>query len=190
MSFFVRALCALPAVAVASAALACPLHKNDAGASARITVAQAAASDTIAKAAKAGGISIEMPWSRATPRGAQIAAGYLKVTNSGKEADRLTGGSFPNAARVEIHEMKMEGGVMTMRPIAGGVEIKPGETIEFKPGGHHLMFMGLKQGLKDGDNVQGTLTFEKAGTIAVEYRVAPIGARAAPTASGREHMQH
>ena len=99
----------------------------------------------------------------------------MKITNAGKDADRLTGGTFPNAARFEIHEMKTEGSVVTMRPLPKGLEIKPGETVEFKPGGYHVMFMGLKQGLKEGQTVKGTLTFEKAGTIDVEYRVGPIG---------------
>ncbi len=190
MSFLVRTLCALPALVIASGAAAHCGQSHDAKAgSAPVVLAQA--SSGAGKTVQAGGIAVEAAWSRATPGGAQIAAGYLKIVNSGKDADRLTGGSFPNAARVEIHEMKMDDGVMKMRPIAGGLEIKPGETIEFRPGGHHLMFLGLKQGLKEGQTVKGTLTFEKAGTIAVEYRVAPIGAKA-PSAGGGGggHMQH
>ena len=186
MSFLMRTLCALPAVAIASGAFACPLHSPKASAAARIVMAQAASTD-VARTFKAGGISVEAPWSRATPGGAQVAGGYLKITNGGKDADRLTGGSFPNAARFEIHEMKTEGGVMTMRPVAGGLEIKPGETVEFKPGGYHLMFMGLKGSLKEGQTVKGTLVFEKAGTLAVEYRVGPIGG-SAPAAGGHQHQ--
>ena len=139
-----------------------------------VILAQAASADA-GKTFKAGSIAVEAPWSRATPGGAQVAGGYMKITNTGKEADRLTGGTFPNAARFEIHEMKTEGGVMTMRPLPKGLEIKPGETVEFKPGGYHAMFMGLKQGLKEGQTVKGTLVFEKAGTLDVEYRVGPIG---------------
>jgi copper(I)-binding protein len=110
----------------------------------------------------------------------------MKITNSGTDADRLTGGTFPNAARFEIHEMKTEGSVVTMRPLPKGLEVKPGETVEFKPGRYHVMFMGLKQGLKEGQTVKGTLTFEKAGTIDVEYRVGPIGG-GAPAAGGHKH---
>ncbi|HKY85901.1 MAG TPA: copper chaperone PCu(A)C [Pseudorhodoplanes sp.] len=186
MSFFVRTLCALPAVTIATGAFACPLHSPKASASARIVMAQASSQDA-GKTFKAGGISVEAPWSRATPGGAQVAGGYMKITNSGKDIDRLTGGSFPNAARLEIHEMKTEGGVMTMRPVAGGLEIKPGETVEFKPGGYHLMFMGLKGSLKEGQTVKGTLVFEKAGTIAVEYRVGPIGGGAPAAGGGHKH---
>jgi periplasmic copper chaperone A len=156
--------------------------------SAMITIAFAQASTGAGKIFKAGNIAVEAPWSRATPGGAQVAGGYMKITNNGKEADRLTGGSFPIASRFEVHEMKTENGVMTMRPVTN-LEIKPGETIEFKPGGYHVMFMGLKQGLKDGGTVKGTLTFEKAGKLEVEYRVGPIGGGSAPAAGGG-HQHH
>ncbi len=151
-----------------------------------VILAQAASQDA-GQTFKAGGIAVETPWSRATPGGAQVAGGYLKITNGGAETDRLTGGSFSAASRFEIHEMKTEGGVMTMRPLPKGLEIKPGETVEFKPGGYHLMFMGLKRGLKDGESVKGTLIFEKAGTLEVEYRVGPIGGGGAPGAGGHMH---
>jgi hypothetical protein len=164
-------------------------HALKSPAPALIILAQAASSDA-GKSFKAGGITVQAPWSRATPGGAQVAGGYMTITNNGKDADRLTGGTFPLASRFEIHEMKTEGGVMTMRPIPEGLEIKPGETIEFKPGGYHLMFMGLKQGLKEGRSVKGTLTFEKAGTIEVEYRVGPIGGGTTPSADGGHKHHH
>jgi periplasmic copper chaperone A len=124
-----------------------------------------------------GPLVIEAPWARATPGGAQVAAGYVKVTNKGSEPDRLTGGTLPVAAAVEVHEMSMSAGVMKMRRLEQGLEIKPGQTVELKPGGYHIMFMGLREGLKEGQPVKGTLVFEKAGTIEIEYRVAPIGAQ-------------
>jgi len=136
---------------------------------------------------KAGSLSIEAPWTRATPGGAQVAGGYMKITNAGKETDRLVNGVFPHAARFEVHEMAVEGGVMKMRPLTKGLEIAPGQTVELKPGGYHVMFMGLKQGLKEGQSVKGTLMFEKAGTVEVEYRVGPIGG-GAPAAGG--HSAH
>ena len=83
---------------------------------------------------------------------------------------------MPNAADVEVHEMTMTDGVMKMRRLQTGLEIKPGQSVELKPGGYHLMVVGLKEALKDGQTVKGTLVFEKAGTIEVEYGVAPIGA--------------
>lgn len=128
---------------------------------------------------------IEGPWARATPGGAKVGGGYVKITNSGTSVDRLIGGSLAVAGTVEVHEMRMDGGVMQMRRLADGIELKPGETIELKPGGNHLMFMDLKTGLVAGQPVAGTLVFEKAGTVAVEFAVAPIGAGQAP--SGHSH---
>jgi uncharacterized protein YcnI/copper(I)-binding protein len=125
---------------------------------------------------KAGNLVITAPWVRATPRGAPVAGGYLTITKNGREPDRLVGGSFAAAGRFEVHEMSMEGGVMRMRPVADGLEIKPGQTVELKPGGLHLMFMGLKEQLKPGDTVKGTLEFAKAGTVEVAYPVRSMGA--------------
>jgi periplasmic copper chaperone A len=126
----------------------------------------------------AGSLKIGHPWARATPKGAAVAGGYLKITNTGKEPDRLIGGSVAFAGRFEIHEMSHEGGVMKMRHLPKGLEIKPGETVEFKPGSYHLMFMDLKQPLvKDQTpRPKGTLMFEKAGKVEVEFAVEAIGA--------------
>jgi len=124
---------------------------------------------------KLGTLEIDHPWTRATPKGAPVAGGYLKITNKGAAPDRLIGGSFPGAGRFEIHEMKLNDGVMQMRPLSGGLVIKPGETVEFKPGSFHLMFLELKAPLEQGTMVKGTLSFEKAGTIEVEYKVEAIG---------------
>ncbi len=124
---------------------------------------------------KIGALDIAHPWTRATPKGAAIAGGYLSITNKGTTPDRLVGGSLSIADRLEIHEMKMQGTVMQMRPLPAGLEIKPGATVELKPGSFHLMFMGLKEPVVVGKRVKGTLVFEKAGTIEVEYAVEPVG---------------
>ncbi len=124
---------------------------------------------------KAGDLVIEAPWLRATPRGAQVAGGYMKITNTGKVADRLVGGALDQAQRFEVHEMTMADNVMKMRPMTNGIEIKPGESIELKPGGYHIMGMDLQGSYAAGQTIKGTLTFEKAGTVAIEYRVEPIG---------------
>jgi copper(I)-binding protein len=124
---------------------------------------------------KAGSIEIKHPWSRATPKGSEVAGGYMKLINTGKEPDRLIGGSVPIAGKFEIHEMSMEGGVAKMRMLPKGIEIKPGETVELKPGSYHLMFVGLKQPFEKGKRVKGTLQFEKAGTVEVEYAVEAVG---------------
>ncbi len=123
-----------------------------------------------------GPIRIEQPWTRATPKGATIAAGYMKITNTGSNSDRVVGGSATFASGLELHEMATDGGVMKMRKLGGGVEIKPGETVEFKPGSYHVMFTGLARPLAKGERVKASLTFEKAGTIELEYPVQPVGA--------------
>lgn len=135
--------------------------------------------------AKTGGISVSAPWTRATPAGAKVAGGYLKITNNGTSADRLVGATSDIAGRMEIHEMKMNDGVMQMRPLDAGLEIRPGESIELKPGGLHLMFMDTKRQLKEGDTVKATLTFEKAGTLDVSFKVGSIGGGSAP--AGHHH---
>lgn len=145
----------------------------------------AMAADT--KVYKAGSLTIEAPWARATPGGAKVAGGFMKITNTGKEPDRLIGGTVPFANRFEVHEMAVEGGVMKMRELAKGLEIKPGQTVELKPGGYHLMFMDLKSGLKEGQSVKGTLVFEKAGKVDVEYKVGPIGGGAPKGGGGHSH---
>ena len=136
---------------------------------------------------KAGSIEIKHPWARATPKGSEVAGGYMKLINTGKETDRLVGGSMPTAGKFEIHEMSMDGNVMKMRPLPNGIEIKPGQTVELKPGSYHLMFVGLKAPFEQGKRVKGTLQFEKAGAVEVEYAV-----EAAGSTPGRhdEHKGH
>jgi copper(I)-binding protein len=82
------------------------------------------------------------------------------------------------AGGVEVHEMTSADGVMKMRRLPSGLAIAAGQSIDLKPGGYHLMFTGLKEGLKDGRTVKGSLAFAKAGTVAVEFQIAPIGAQA------------
>jgi periplasmic copper chaperone A len=141
---------------------------------------------------KVGAIEIDHPWARATPRGAGVGAGYLKLTNTGAAADRLVGATAEAAGRIEIHEMAVENGVMKMRPVTDGIEVKPGQTVEFKSGSFHLMMMGLKQQLQQGQRVKGTLTFEKAGPVDIEFVVEGIGG--APGGQmkmqGPVHMEH
>ncbi|MDZ5699567.1 copper chaperone PCu(A)C [Chelativorans sp. M5D2P16] len=123
-----------------------------------------------------GQLEIGQPWARATPPGASTGGGFLTVTNEGETADRLVSAASPIAGRVEIHEMRVTDDVMKMRPIADGVAIPAGETVEFKPGAFHIMFLELKGPIEQGEPVPVTLTFEKAGSIEVEMVVAPPGA--------------
>jgi copper(I)-binding protein len=142
----------------------------------------------------AGALKIGHPWARATPKGAPVGGGYMTVTNTGTTPDRLIGGASDISGRFEIHEMSMDNGVMKMRPVVDGIEIKPGQTIELKPGGYHVMFVGLKKGLQKGEQVKATLQFEKAGKVDVDFTVEGIGAesggdRATPDMGGMK-MNH
>ena len=138
-----------------------------------------------------GALKIHDPWSRATPKGAPVGGGYLTITNTGTTPDRLIGGSTAVSKGFEIHEMTMDKGVMKMRMMPNGLEIKPGETVTFKPSGYHLMFTGLKSQLTKGEHVDATLKFEKAGEVKVQFDVAGIGAMSAdgskPVGEGGGH---
>ena len=125
---------------------------------------------------KLGDLEIDHPWSRATPPGAKVAGGYFTVTNHGGVPDRLVSVTSDISAKAEVHEMAVKDGVMTMRPVEGGVEIPAGGKIELKPGGYHLMLMGLKHPAKDGESFPATLTFEKAGSVTVEFQVEGMNA--------------
>jgi copper(I)-binding protein len=133
----------------------------------------------------AGGLKISAAWTRATPKGAPVGGGYLTISNNGTASDRLIGGSSDTATRFEIHDMSMDNGVMKMRPVEAGIEIKPGQTVELKPGGYHVMFVGLKKPFEQGDHVKATLKFEKAGDVSVDFTVEGIGAQ-----TGGMQMQH
>lgn len=132
---------------------------------------------------KAGDLTIEKPWARATPKGADVGAGYLEIRNAGATPDRLTGGSA-DFAGVEIHEMKMEGSVMKMRQVPGGLEIPAHGSVKLAPNGYHIMFTGLKHPLTKGESVTATLTFEHAGSVVVSFPVQGIGA-AAPSGGAK-----
>jgi periplasmic copper chaperone A len=133
-----------------------------------------------------GTLTIGNPWTRATPKGAKVAGAYMSISNKGNASDRLVGGSVAVADQFEVHNMVMEQGVAKMRPVAGGLEIKPGDTVELKPGSLHVMLMGLKQPLQKGQTVKGTLEFEKAGKIDIEFAVEGVGANA-PAGGGHQH---
>jgi copper(I)-binding protein len=132
---------------------------------------------------KAGGITVIAPWARATPGSAKVGGAYLELKAAGA-GDRLISATSTVAGTVEIHEHVNEGGVMKMRRV-DGLAVPAGGSVTLKPGGYHLMLMDLKRPLKQGDKLQLTLTFEKAGTVAVEGPIAPIGAMAADDDAGQ-----
>jgi periplasmic copper chaperone A len=142
-----------------------------------------------AEEVKAGDLTITQAWSRATPKGAKIGSGYLTIENKGTAPDRLVGISADIAGKVEVHEMAMNNGVMTMRPLDKGLTIDPGKTVKLAPGGYHLMLFDLKSPLKQGDMLPITLEFEKAGKVKVSLDVESLGAQGPGAGSGGMDMK-
>jgi copper(I)-binding protein len=126
---------------------------------------------------RAGSLRIDQPWSVATPKGAKVGVGYMKITNEGTQADRLISITSTASRKATLHDMVQEGDVMKMRLMEQGLEIKPGETVELAPQGKHVMFEELGAPLVAGDHVNTTLMFEKAGSVRVEYDIAPLGTK-------------
>jgi len=132
------------------------------------------------------GIEISQPFSRPAAAGG-TGAGFFTVTNRNTGPDILLRVESPVSSRVEIHETSTDGGMMRMQELKDGVRLKAGETVAFKPGGKHLMFIGLKAPLKAGDRISATLVFEKAGRAPVELVVRGGGAAGS---GGMDHGQH
>ncbi len=130
---------------------------------------------------QAGDLTIAALWSRATPSSAKVAGGFFQLLHRGTQPDRLVSASAPDiAGRVEIHETTLIDGVMRMREKADGIALPGGATMEFRPGGLHVMFLDLKRPLREGERFKADLVFEKAGTVSVEFTVRAMGAGAAP----------
>ena len=137
----------------------------------------------------AGDLVIQHPWARATPGGASVAGGYMTVTNHGAAPDRLMGGSSEVSKGFDLHTMSMDNGIMTMRP-TGPLLIPPGRSVTLAPNGTHVMLTGLRHGLKKGESVAGTLTFERAGAVPVMFEVEGIGAEGPAGAPGSSVLGH
>ena len=129
-----------------------------------------------------GGISIAHPWARPIRAGAAGGGAFMTLTNTGAAPDRLVAVSSPAAEKAEIHEMIMDGDVMTMRPAEAGVALPPGQPVALKPGGIHVMLMGPKAAHAPGERFPLTLTFEKAPPVTVEIQVETMGYAPEPTA--------
>jgi len=125
--------------------------------------------------AQSSTITVQQPWARATPGGAQTGAVYMTIVNNGAFDDQLVAASTPVAGEAQIHEMSMNNSVMQMRPIPS-LDVKPGATVALAPGGYHVMLLGLKRPLKDGDSFPMTLIFAKSGKQDIQVKVAKVGA--------------
>lgn len=136
----------------------------------------ALAAPVLAHSFTVGKIAIGHPWTRETAATQSVGGGFLTIRNNGKMADRLVSASSPSAAEVQIHTMSMDGGVMKMRQLKDGIAIPAGASIELKPGGQHIMFIGLKKPFKQGTKIPATLKFARAGSVQVSFAVQPVGA--------------
>lgn len=137
-----------------------------------------------------GSLKIENAFVRPTPGGATVAAGYLTIINSGSAPDRLVSATSDISAKTQIHEMKMDNGVMEMRELIDGLAIPAGATVALKPGGYHIMFIDLSRPVKAGDTIQATLVFEKAGKVNVSFKAAAsMGAMSPDGGMGGMKMQ-
>jgi periplasmic copper chaperone A len=136
----------------------------------------AASSAALPHSHEKGDLQIRHPWSRATPPGAKVAAGYFEIRNNGKQSDRLLSASTPVAKKVEMHVTEHAGEVAKMRQLRA-FEVPGRERLALEPNGAHLMLVDLVQPLKKGERFAMTLRFERAGEIEVQFEVQEMGAR-------------
>lgn len=129
------------------------------------------AGGALAHGFKAGSISIGHPFAHATPPGATRGAAYLKLTNAGRTEDALLSATGDIAEKIEIHLTTLEDGIVKMRPVPDGVAIPAGGTVKLEQGGYHLMLIGLKQPLQEGQRVPIELTFRQAGKARIELAI-------------------
>lgn len=142
----------------------------------------------------AGDLFIDHPWSRAMPPNAVTGAAYLRIENRGETPDKLLGAETAAAAYTELHEHIHQDGLMKMQQVQT-LAIEPGQTVEFQPGGYHIMLFNLQQPLVAGEDFQMTLEFEQAGTVEVTVNIED-GAPAthehhhAPSDDDGDHSHH
>lgn len=137
-----------------------------------------APADLPAEAVRAGDLEISGGYTKAMLPGQPVGGGYLTIKNNGKTDDVLVSASSPVAGAVEIHEMAMQGQVMKMRKLEGGLPIGAGQSVALAPGGFHLMFLRLQAPFREGTTVPLTLTFKTAGKVDVTLQVKPAASAA------------
>ncbi len=145
------------------------------------------AAPVLAHSFSVGKIAIGHPWTRETAATQSVGGGFLTIRNNGRTPDRLVSATSPASGEVQIHTMSMDGGVMKMRQSKDGIAIPAGQSVELKPGGLHLMFVGLKKPFKQGTKIPATLKFARAGSVQVSFAVQPVGS-SAPMEAG--HAGH
>jgi len=125
-------------------------------------------------------IKVEDPYVRLVPTGTPNTGAFMVIKNSGNADRKVLKAESPVSKVVELHNHINDNGVMKMRPVEGGIAVPAHGKAELAPNGFHLMFMDLKQPLKQGDTLKATLKFEKAGTVDVSFGVNAIGATGEP----------
>ena len=142
-----------------------------------------------AGAVSAQSVDVKDAWARATVKGQMASGAFMTLT--AKDGAKLVSATSPVAGVVEVHEMKMDGNVMKMRAVQGGLDLPAGKAVELKPGGHHVMLMDLKQQVKEGESVPLTLVFEgrdgKRETVQVAAPVRALNAAAQPKHGAGKH---
>jgi len=137
----------------------------------------------------AGDISVEGPWARASAKMARAGAAFMTIKNMG-EADKLIAAKADISKKVELHTHIKDGDVMKMRKVKGGITVPAKGMAMLKPGGDHVMFMGLSKQLKEGEMFPLTLVFEKAGEVKVHVKINKAGAMGAMKHDMKGHMKH
>jgi copper(I)-binding protein len=153
-------------------------------------LADDAARQQAAPAVTLGALEISGGFARATLPNAPVGGAYLTIVNSGSTDDTLVAVTTPAAETAQLHEMKMDGEVMKMSELPGGVPVPAGQTVTLQPGGLHIMLMQLTQPLVEGSSIKLTLTFAGAGTVDVEVPVLGVAAKATGAAAPMAGMAH
>lgn len=152
------------------------------GATLVVAAGSAAAGD-----AKLGDVAIQGAWARATAGQAKNGAAFMTVVNAAKQADQIVAASAPVSAKTELHTHIKDGDVMKMRQVPA-IDLGAGQTVTLQPGGLHVMFIDLKEPLKEGASFPLTLKFAKAGDVQVTVEVKAAGAmNAAPMQHQMKH---
>ncbi len=134
---------------------------------AALTCLLLAANGALAQDYELQGLTIKHPWARASIGAAKAGVAFMQIENAGAATDRLIAVETEVAKHAALHTHIMDGDIMKMRPVEGGIEIPPKGMAMLKPGGQHVMLMGLKAPLEEGDGMMMKLTFEKAGSIEI-----------------------
>jgi len=132
-------------------------------------------------------VTVEQAWARATPGGARTGAAYMTLINNGTSTDQLLSATTPVADQVQFHKETEDNGVSRMREVHN-VELSPGGKVIFKPGQMHMMIVGLKQPLKEGQSFPLTLQFEKAGRMDLTVPIEKVGAMQHEDMGSTMHM--